>query len=107
MTPSTQTMSYLAFTYSQEGYNQMSAAVSVCVLVFILAVAYTHRQRLRPGGDHVGHCYQHAQDLLAGDVRADHQPGQHGAPDIAADIDCTASVLICPVSYLETGRSFR
>ena len=36
-------------------------------------------QRLRPGGDHVGHCYQQAQDLLAGDVRADHQPGQHGA----------------------------
>ena len=40
MTPSTQTMSYLAFTYSQEGYNQMSDAVSVCVLVFIL-VCYT------------------------------------------------------------------
>ena len=36
MTPSTQTMSYLAFTYSQEGYNQMSDAVSVCVLAFIL-----------------------------------------------------------------------
>ena len=36
MTPTTQTMSYLAFTYSQEGYNQMSDAVSVCVLVFIL-----------------------------------------------------------------------
>ena len=36
MTPSTQTMSYLAFTYSQEGYNQMSDAISVCVLLFIL-----------------------------------------------------------------------
>ena len=36
MTPTTQTMSYLAFTYSQEGYNQMSDAVSVCVLAFIL-----------------------------------------------------------------------
>ena len=32
MTPTTQTMSYLAFTYSQDGYNQMSDAVSVCVL---------------------------------------------------------------------------
>ena len=36
MTPTTQTMSYLAFTYSQEGYNHMSDAVSVCVLAFIL-----------------------------------------------------------------------
>ena len=36
MTPSTQTMSYLAFTYSQEGYNQMADAISVCVLFFIL-----------------------------------------------------------------------
>lgn len=36
MTPTTQTMSYLAFTYSQDGYNQMSDAVSVCVLAFIL-----------------------------------------------------------------------
>ena len=36
MTPTTQTMSYLAFTYSQEGYNQMSDAVSVCVQAFIL-----------------------------------------------------------------------
>lgn len=36
MTPSTQTMSYLAFTYSQEGLNQMSDAISVCVLFFIL-----------------------------------------------------------------------
>ena len=44
MTPSTQTMSYLAFTYSQEGYNQMSDAVSVCVLVFIL-VCYTVANR--------------------------------------------------------------
>lgn len=44
MTPSTQTMSYLAFTYSQEGYNQMSDAVSVCVLVFIL-VCYTVTNR--------------------------------------------------------------
>ena len=44
MTPSTQTMSYLAFTYSQEGYIQMSDAVSVCVLVFIL-VCYTVANR--------------------------------------------------------------
>lgn len=44
MTPSTQTMSYLAFTYSQEGYNQMSDAVSVCVLFFIL-VCYTVANR--------------------------------------------------------------
>ena len=44
MTPSTQTMSYLAFTYSQEGYNQMSDAVSVCVLAFIL-VCYTVANR--------------------------------------------------------------
>ena len=44
MPPSTQTMSYLAFTYSQEGYNQMSDAVSVCVLVFIL-VCYTVANR--------------------------------------------------------------
>ncbi len=36
MTPSTQTMSFLAFTYSQDGYNQMADAVSVCVLFFIL-----------------------------------------------------------------------
>ena len=33
-----------AFTYSQEGYNQMSDAVSVCVLVFIL-VCYTVANR--------------------------------------------------------------
>ena len=44
MTPSTQTMSYLAFTYSQDGYNQMSDAVSVCVLAFIL-VCYTVANR--------------------------------------------------------------
>ena len=36
MTPTTRTMSFLAFTYSQEGYNQMSDAISVCVLLFIL-----------------------------------------------------------------------
>lgn len=36
MTPTTRTMSYLAFTYSQEGYSQMSDAISVCVLLFIL-----------------------------------------------------------------------
>ena len=36
MTPTTRTMSYLAFTYSQEGYNQMADAISVCVLLFIL-----------------------------------------------------------------------
>ena len=44
MTPTTQTMSYLAFTYSQDGYNQMSDAVSVCVLAFIL-VCYTVANR--------------------------------------------------------------
>ena len=44
MTPPTQTMSYLAFTYSQDGYNQMSDAVSVCVLAFIL-VCYTVANR--------------------------------------------------------------
>ena len=44
MTPTTQTMSYLAFTYSQDGYNQMSEAVSVCVLAFIL-VCYTVANR--------------------------------------------------------------
>ena len=32
----TTTMSYLAFTYSQEGLNQMADAISVCVLLFIL-----------------------------------------------------------------------
>ena len=36
MTPTTRTLSYLAFTYSQEGYNQMSDAISVCVLFYIL-----------------------------------------------------------------------
>lgn len=36
MDKKTQTMSYLAFTYSQEGYNQMADAISVCVLFFIL-----------------------------------------------------------------------
>ena len=36
MDKKTQTMSYLAFTYSQEGYNQMADAISVCVLAFIL-----------------------------------------------------------------------
>ena len=36
MTPTTRTLSYLAFTYSQEGYNQMSDAISVCVLIYIL-----------------------------------------------------------------------
>ena len=44
MTPTTQTMSYLAFTYSQDGYNQMSDAASVCVLAFIL-VCYTVANR--------------------------------------------------------------
>ena len=44
MTPTTQTMSYLAFTYAQDGYNQMSDAVSVCVLAFIL-VCYTVANR--------------------------------------------------------------
>ena len=41
----TQTLSYLAFTYSQEGYNQMADAVSVCVLFFIL-VCYIIANRL-------------------------------------------------------------
>ena len=36
-------------------------------------------QGLGPGGDHVGHGDQNAQELLAGDVGADHQPGQHRA----------------------------
>lgn len=36
MDKNTQTLSYLAFTYSQDGYNQMADAVSVCVLLFIL-----------------------------------------------------------------------
>ena len=36
MTPTTRTMSYLAFTYSQDGYNQMADAISVIVLLFIL-----------------------------------------------------------------------
>ena len=44
MTPTTQTMSYLAFTYSQDGYNQMSDAVSVCVRACIL-VCYTVANR--------------------------------------------------------------
>ena len=49
MTPTTQTMSYLAFTYSQDGYNQMSDAVSVCVLAFIL-VCYTVANRFGAEG---------------------------------------------------------
>jgi iron(III) transport system permease protein len=36
MTPTMRTLSYLAFTYSQDGYNQMSDAISVVVLLFIL-----------------------------------------------------------------------
>ena len=36
MTPTARTLSYLAFTYSQEGYNQMSDAISVVVLLYIL-----------------------------------------------------------------------
>ena len=32
----TTTMSYLAFTYSQDGMNQMADAISVCVLMFIM-----------------------------------------------------------------------
>lgn len=36
MTPTTRTLSYMAFTYSQDGYNQMADAISVVVLVFIL-----------------------------------------------------------------------
>lgn len=51
MTPTTRTMSFLAFTYSQEGYNQMSDAISVCVLLFIL-VCYTIANRV--GGADIG-----------------------------------------------------
>ena len=36
MTPTTRTMSYLAFQYSQDGMNQMADAISVVVLLFIL-----------------------------------------------------------------------
>jgi iron(III) transport system permease protein len=36
MTPKTQTLSYMAFTYSQEGYNQQADAISVLTLLFIL-----------------------------------------------------------------------
>ena len=36
MTPEMNTLSYLAFTYSQDGMNQMADAISVCVLLFIL-----------------------------------------------------------------------
>ena len=36
MPPTTRTRSYRAFTYSQEGYNQMSDAISVVVLLYIL-----------------------------------------------------------------------
>lgn len=36
MTPTTRTMSYLAFMYSQDGMNQMADAISVVVLLFIL-----------------------------------------------------------------------
>ena len=36
MTPQTQTLSYLSFTYSQDGMNQMADAISVVVLAFIL-----------------------------------------------------------------------
>ena len=37
----TTTLSYLAFTYSQDGYAQMSDAISVCVLLFILVCYIT------------------------------------------------------------------
>ena len=36
MTPDMNTLSYLAFTYSQDGMNQMADAISVVVLLFIL-----------------------------------------------------------------------
>jgi iron(III) transport system permease protein len=36
MTPKNQTLSYLAFTFSQEGYNQQADAISVVTLLFIL-----------------------------------------------------------------------
>ena len=51
MTPTTRTMSFLAFTYSQEGYNQMSDAISVCVLLFIL-VCYIVANKV--GGADIG-----------------------------------------------------
>ena len=36
MTPKTETLSYLAFTYSQDGLNQMADAISVFTLLFIV-----------------------------------------------------------------------
>ena len=36
-------------------------------------------QSLGPGGDHIRYGHQQAQDLLAGEIRADHQPRQNGA----------------------------
>lgn len=36
MTPANRTLSYLAFTYSKEAMPQMAAAISICVLIFIL-----------------------------------------------------------------------
>jgi iron(III) transport system permease protein len=36
MTPQNRTLSYIAFTYSRDGLPQMSDAISVCVLLFVL-----------------------------------------------------------------------
>jgi iron(III) transport system permease protein len=36
MTPENRTLSYIAFTYSRDGLPQMSDAISVCVLLFVL-----------------------------------------------------------------------
>lgn len=40
MTPETRNLSYLAFQYSGDGYAQMSDAIAICVLLFIL-LCYT------------------------------------------------------------------
>jgi len=36
MSPENRTLSYIAFTYSRDGLPQMSDAISVCVLLFVL-----------------------------------------------------------------------
>jgi iron(III) transport system permease protein len=36
MTPSTRTLSYLAFVYSADSLPQMADAISVCMVVFIM-----------------------------------------------------------------------
>ena len=37
MTPDNRTLSYIAFQYSREALAQMADAISVCVLLFVLA----------------------------------------------------------------------